>query len=297
MACGRGCFSRMMHPVRRSRNGPVPAALAIGLAVLALAALGVSAWFLSDTQSDQRRALRDRYSDRTAIAASLIDSLFRVAFTGQQQQAAQQYAGDRISRAQLDATVKRGSQGDTMVVDAQGHGVGGPSRAPRVPHAGLISQATRSAFALSEVRPGRPAVIESAFSFQAPSGVRVVISASPLPVYRSFLDGTIKPLPTLRRSRAYVLDRNGRALGAALSRGRAAANPSPQLLRAIKRHTSASYSVQGAAIFAVTTPIPGTPWRVVSSAAEDELYASVSGLRRWSPWAILVVGALALIAV
>src|SRR3954467_10652048 len=124
MACGRGCFSRMMHPVRRSRNGPVPAALAIGLAVLALAALGVSAWFLSDTQSDQRRALRNRYSDRTAIAASLIDSLFRVAFTGQRQQAAEQYSGDRISRAQLDAATKRGSNVYTMVVDGSGHVLG-----------------------------------------------------------------------------------------------------------------------------------------------------------------------------
>ena len=75
----------MMGAVDRLRTSRAPIALAVVGTLLALATLGVAAWFLADTQSKQRRDLRDRYSDRTVVAASLIDALFRVAFDGQAQ--------------------------------------------------------------------------------------------------------------------------------------------------------------------------------------------------------------------
>src|SRR5205807_1583023 len=86
-------------------------------------------------------------------------------------------------------------------------------------------------------------------------------------------------------------------LGLAVSGNRAPSPPSPQLLRAIRDRMEASYTVAGTRIFAASTPIPHTPWRIVSTAAEPDLYASVSGPRRWAPWVILIVGGLTLIAV
>jgi len=110
----------MMHLVHRLARLRHPTALAAILTALALVALGVSAWFLADTQNRQRRDLRDRYADRTAVAASLIDSLFNVAFQGQRQQAAERYSGSTIPRERLDAVVKQQQLAYTMFVDPSG---------------------------------------------------------------------------------------------------------------------------------------------------------------------------------
>jgi signal transduction histidine kinase len=275
----------------------VPTWLVVVLALLATAALAVSAWFLAGTQSDQRRDLRDRYSDRTQIAASLIDALFRVAFTGQAQQDAERYGGPHIDQARLDAAVKQGQLAYTMIVDGSGKVLATAGRAPTGANRAALSQALRGGFGLSPVTSGQPRAVESVVAFDSQSGRRFLVNGTPVKVFRTFLDATLKPLPTLKRSRAFVLDGNGEALGVVLSQGRRAVMPSPQLLRAIKGRSSARYSAGGDHIFAAATPIPRTPWRVVSTANEADLYASVSGPRRWAPWAILVVGALALVAV
>src|SRR3712207_1009989 len=44
-------------------------------------------------------------------------------------------------------------------------------------------------------------------------------------------------------------------------------------------------------------PIPASDWRIAITAPEDALYRSVSGLSRWLPWALLLLGALALLAI
>ena len=267
---------------------------AIALAVLALVAL---AWFLAASQSDQRSDLRARYADRTAIAASLIDSLFRLAFTSQSQQASQQWAAPHISRRQLDAAVKRQQLGWSMVVDANGKVLGRSSGAPAAPAATTIRGAARNGFGVGAVQPGKTPIVDSAVKFSTPAGARYLVNGTPLKSYRTFLDGTLKPLPTLKRSRAFVIDQNGRTLGVALSRARRGQMPSNELLRAIKARDSVSYTVQGEGIYAAATTIPHTPWRVISTGANADLYATLSGPSRWVPWAILLIGALALVAV
>jgi light-regulated signal transduction histidine kinase (bacteriophytochrome) len=104
-------------------------------------------------------------------------------------------------------------------------------------------------------------------------------------------------LPTLGRSRAFVLDQNGRALGAVMGGSKAQPRPSATLVRKTRNAMNATYTIGGAKIFAAASPIPRTPWKVVLTASEARLYASVSGFKRWAPWVILAVGGLALIAV
>src|SRR3954454_9518950 len=69
------------------------------------------------------------------------------------------------------------------------------------------------------------------------------------------------------------------------------------MLDATRTNMNARYTVNGTKIFAATTPIPNTPWKIVLTASERELYASVSGFKRWAPWVILIIGGVALIAV
>jgi signal transduction histidine kinase len=284
---------RQVRPLARLRH---PTALAAILTALALIALGVSAWFLADTQNHQRRDLRDRYADRTAVAASLIDSLFNVAFSSQRDQAAERYSGDSISRERLDAVVKQGQLAYSMIVDASGRVIASSSNAPPAPDPAVLRTALKGGVGLSAAASGSPPVIQSAIAFRTPSGPRVQVNGSPKQAFVTFISGTLKPLPTLTGSRAFVLDERGGSLGAARQGGRPVP-PSPELRRAIARKMQASYTVDGTKIYAASTTIPRTPWKVVLTASERRLYDSVSGFRRWAPWAILVVGALALVAV
>jgi signal transduction histidine kinase len=282
--------------VDRLRTSRQSTFLTLGLVALAVLALAVSAWFLADTQSQQRTDLRDRYVSRATVAASLIDALFRVAFNAQNTQASQRYGGERISQARLERTAQQGQLAYAMIVDGSGKVLGATKDAPRAPDPDVIRAGLKAGVGLSAIRPGTPPVIESAIAFQSRSGVRLQVSGTPLRVYQSFLGGTLKPLPTLTGSRAFVLDRNGRSLGGALAGG-GTPRPSAELARATSSAMSATYTINGTKIFAAATPIPRTPWKIVLTASERRLYSSVSGFKRWAPWVILVIGGLALVAV
>jgi signal transduction histidine kinase len=282
--------------VDSARPSRQPTVVALALIALAVAALGVSAWFLADTQSQQRRDLRERYTSRTAVAASLIDALFRVAFDAQTTQNIQLYSGARIPQASLDAAVKRGQLAYSLILDANGRVLAASKGAPRAADPVVVRTALKHRVGLSAIQTGRLPVIESAIAFPVGKGQRVQVSGTPLKVYQSFLGGTLKPLPTLTGSRAFVFDRNGRPLGGAVAGG-GTPTPSAQLVAATRAAMNATYTVNGTKVFAAATPIPNTPWKVVVTASERRLYASVSGLKRWAPWAILIIGALALVAV
>src|SRR4051812_15646978 len=102
----------MMRDVRSTTRARWMAA---GVGLLVVALISAAAWALADNQADQRRDLRDRYVDRTAVASSLLDSLFRVAFNAQSRNASERLAG-KVTRAQLDAQVARGQQSYAVVI-------------------------------------------------------------------------------------------------------------------------------------------------------------------------------------
>src|SRR6185503_15327756 len=176
--------------------------------------------------------LRDRYADRTAVAASLIDSLFNVAFTAQRGQAAERYGGPSIPRERLDAVAKQGQLAYTMIVDARGRVISASSNAPSAVDPAVLRTALKGGVGLSGSPSGRPPVIQSAIAFRTPSGPRVQVNGSPTKAFVTFLSGTLKPLPTLTGSRAFVLDARGGSLGAARQGGRPLP-PSPEMRAAI----------------------------------------------------------------
>src|SRR3954453_24250054 len=87
----------LQHPAERlRRRGTL---LATAFLLLAAVGLGVGAWQLARSQSHDRADLRSRYSSRAGVATALIDSLFRVAFTQQSQQAAPRLSGPVDSKS------------------------------------------------------------------------------------------------------------------------------------------------------------------------------------------------------
>jgi signal transduction histidine kinase len=287
----------MMDAVRRRKVMEGPATLALGLTVLALVAIAVAGFFLADTQSDQRRDLRERYVERTSVASSLLDALFRVAFTAQAEEAAERYGdADGITQAQLDADARRDENAYRVILNAAGEVVQASSSAPAQVDDRAVRRALASGVGLSSVREGTSPVVETAVAFETPQGRRVQVSASPAALFRSFLAGTLRPLPTLDDSVAYVLDGRGQSLGGSREGGGRATDPAPGLVAA-SREMRGSFQRDGRTEFVASAPLAGSDWRVVLTASEKDLYSSVSGPGRWAPWVILVLGALALVAV
>ena len=276
-----------MMPGVRSRS--TARWLAIGLGVLVVALVAAAAWALADNQSDQRRDLRDRYVDRTVVASSLLDSLFRVAFNSQSRDASERFAG-KVTTAKLDAQVARGQQTYALVVDPSGRVLAAsskaPSRAPGLPAHARV--ALRNGFGLADPSNGQ---IESAIAFRTPQGPRVLLMGQPVKTYSDFLAGTLRPLPTLKGSEALVLAGNGEVVGGLTAARKPAVATAP--LVAAAKHAEGGYKdvVVGSA------PLPATRWRVVVTAPESQLYATANGSSETVPWIILGIGALALGAV
>src|SRR4051794_2420648 len=111
----------------RGSNG---ARLVVAFAALAIAALGVGAYVLAHSQSDQRKTLRDRYAERTRVASSLLDSLFAIAFAPQATQLSQQFKNGGTRQA-LDRQVKQGNLTYAMIVDPSGKVLASSSGTPR----------------------------------------------------------------------------------------------------------------------------------------------------------------------
>jgi signal transduction histidine kinase len=288
--------------VKRLRAAPLHL-VALGLAVVALGALGVSAWFLGQSQADQRHDLRERYVQRTTVAAALVDALFRVAFTSAARDASERLAAPRLTREQLDRQVQQGQAAFAFVLDASGRLLGRSSGSPgdapgRVARdRAFLGAALRNGYAISDVVPRRPTdIVRSAIAFRTPRGVRLLVTGQPASTYVGFLSGTLQPLPTLRGSMSFVIDERGMALGSADQRGGRPA-PSRAAVRAGESGPHATYDSPRGRMFVATSPIPRTPFKIVLTAPERELYASASGLGRWAPWIILFLAAAALATV
>jgi signal transduction histidine kinase len=275
--------------------------LAVAFTLLALAALGVGAFLLARAQERQREDARERFGQRAEIASSLIDSLFRVAFVGASAEASDHHGGARVDEARLEREL--GANRYAIVIDTTGRVLGATSNVPegtaermarRPRH---VRQAlTERGYGLSDVQDGVRPVIETAIGFGTPSGPRVLVNGQLVSVFREFLDGTLAPLPEVSRSEAFVLDGNGRLLGAAAREGRPRL-PQADLVSQSGRGDSGTYEGRDGPAFYQDSALAGSRWHVAVSADEDELYQALSGTGRWIPWAILGVGALALLAV
>jgi len=273
----------------------------VGFTLLALTALSVGAFLLARSQENQREDARERFGQRAEIAASLLDSLFQVAFVGQTGDAIERYGGERIDPAALEARLENNRY--ALVVDAQGRVLAATSGVPRGAARRFAQRPlhVRQAlgelgYGLSDIQEGVRPVLETAVAFGTPTGPRVLVNGAPVGTFRQFLDGTLEPLPELGRSEGFVLDGNGRLLGSA-ARGDRPRLPDSDLIAASGRGSSGTYAGRDGEAFFQDARLAGSRWHVVITADEDALYESLAGAGRWLPWGILGVGTLALLAV
>ena len=272
--------------------------MAVGFFVLVVVGLGVAAYFLADTQAEQRDTLRTRYADRTRIASNLLDSLFLVAEREQSGELTDRLGGDRVTRAQLDAHLREQGARWGVVLDGGGTVLARSGGAPRIDRPALGDQpyvrAALSAlgYGLGDVQRG---LLTTAVSFPVLTGGdrRVLVLAAPAEQVTQVLAGLLAPLRGVRTSRSYVLDGTGNRI-AAFAPDSPLPPQTPTLERALRSANSGSITTTaGEKRFFASQPVAGSRWRLVLTVSEDALYESVNGWNRWGPWMIYGLCALA----
>ena len=135
---------------------------------------------------------------------------------------------------------------------------------------------------------GNTGAIDLAVSFPTRYGTRILVSGiSPLTL-GAFLGGELQRIPGVKGAHNYVLDSDNAVLGSNNpARPAGYIFDKPSQVAALSRASGdrgGQYYDQ--------VPVPNSTWRVVLSAPDGPLFASVSGLRRWVPWLIFIAFAL-----
>jgi signal transduction histidine kinase len=266
----------------------------IGAALVLLAMLAVFGIELSNTQAKSKRDVTARVHERAVLAGALIDSLFQTA-EAQVPEQARIFGGRTVSAATMEG--HRQGANYLALLDAQGnviaasHGFNAQARAALPGLRELIDP--KHPYELGNALPyGRIRLINSAVTFQSPYGQRTLITAFPISELVPLLSGELHKIPGVKGASNYLIDGENTVLGStnpALPVGRRL--DTPTALQALS-HTSGD--VQGHYFDQVG--LSNSTWRIVLAAPNGPLFASVTGLRKWVPWAILVAFALVAIA-
>lgn len=275
--------------------------MAVGFLVLVGLGLGVAAYFLAQTQAEQREALSSRYADRTKIAGGLLNTLFRVANAGQTADLTAALGDARVTRAQVDAYVRAQDARWGVVLDKAGQVLARSSAAPTTRRyagdATVRSAASLLGYGLGDVRGG---MLETALGFPTAArggGRRTLVLAAPAQEVSQVLTGLLSTLRGVRTSRAYVLDGRDNRIAAFAPDTRLPPR-TPALLRIQRLKTRGSFTaITGERRFFASQPVQGSRWRLVLTVSEDALFEPVNGWNRWGPWLIYGLCALAVVGI
>jgi signal transduction histidine kinase/CheY-like chemotaxis protein len=295
-------------------------------AALILALLSVFAIELTDTQAKSKRDVESRVHERAVLAASLVSSLF---MTVENQTAQDQalYGGPvvekrRAARAhrakrgggQRRASAARNSRRAPPILVLQQalarhlaqniyiailSANGSPLAA-----AGDFTPQARADLAISAalriVRSGKQlgvgnvlpfkstGVINIALSFKTRYGTRILLTGIQPALLVPLLSGELKQIPGVKGAHNYILDGNNAVLASTNpSRPAGSKLNSAAQLRALS-HLSGDVNGH----YYDQVRVANSTWRVVLSAPNGPLFASVSGLRESVPWLIFIAFAL-----
>ena len=266
-------------------------------ALVVLALLTVFAIELSNTQAKSKRDVETRVHERAVLAAALIDGLLQSV----QQQVPQEeraYGASTISAQTMDSSAAQGHDAYLVLLDAGGkviaHSAGFTAHAQAdLPHSAALSLIRAGhPYALGNLVPyGKASAIDFAVGLRTRSGFRTLLTGfSPVELSTLFT-GDLREIPGVTGSHNYLLDANGTVLAStnhAIPVGHKFGTPAQvQALGRSSGNVSGQYYEQ--------VPLKNSTWRIVLAAPNGQLFASVSGLRKWIPW--MIFAALVLFAI
>jgi signal transduction histidine kinase len=273
------------------RREAVPALVVAAMVGLAL--LAVFAIELADVQAKSRRDVEARVHERTVLAAALIDSLVGTSAQTSAAQGARLYGGASVSDRLLD----RNAAGSTYLalvspsgtVLAASRGFTAQARVDLGDSAALRLLRAGHPWALGNVLPfGRQGVINFGVSLHTAEGTRYLLDGLSPGALGPFLAADLRQIPGVTGAHNYALDTNGVVL--------ASTNPArptgytfhtPNQLNALN-HSSGDVGGR----YFDQIPLANTSWRILLTAPDGPLFATVSGLRHSLPWLIFAAFAL-----
>jgi signal transduction histidine kinase len=277
------------------RAHAVVGAAALVLAI-ALVVLGVS---LHATQTRARETLISRFQDRAQIVSALIQA--EVASVPTSAAATPAYTSARVTDRTLDRTAAQSHLAFATILARNGQVLARSSAMTATD----LSQALGSP-AFARVRTGAPvslsdvlsggsratSVVDLIVPLQTRAGPRILVGGLPTPLLGVLFDTYLQRIPHTVGA-AYVLDSRGAMIAdAAPPPASPGAAPTRLPLTRLDHSHSGPYGHGG---YFVSAPIPGSTWRVVLTSTQSSLFSSVSGARKWLPWAIFIaLGVLAL---
>jgi signal transduction histidine kinase len=274
------------------------AGLAVGTAaVLVLALLTVFAFELANTQAKSKQDVQARVHERAVLAGALIDSLFQ-SVTQQIPADAAKFGGPTVSARALDAQAAQTAY--VAVVDAASGRVLAASpgftaevRAELGSSASLALIRAGHPYGLGNVAPyGRTRLIDFAVAFPTRYGTRILLTGLAPTALSRFIGGELRKIPGVTGAHSYLIDGHNQVIAStnpAIAAGRILDTPAQT--RALAR---ASGDVRGHYYDQVA--LSDSTARIVLSAPDGPLFASVSGLRRAVPWLIFTAFALVALA-
>ena len=264
-------------------------ALTLGGALLATLILGVFAYLLADSYSQDKEDVEKRFQDVAEVSGAVTNGIFQSAFQATQTQASEDFSGP-IDQSALNEFAAQGQSRYVAVYDANGRRLGATRGAPQPGPAVDVARESGQPRLSDVMGSGAEAVIEFAIPYETPSGRRIFVTGSPTKPFSDFLSASLGQLPDFADAETAMVDSNGIVLGGDnLSSPPGEKLQDPELLEALASGTAGDY---GDDRYFASSGIDNTPFKIVLDASKDDLYESISG--QTVSWIIFAAFAIAL---
>jgi len=275
----------------------------IGGAVFVLVVLGGLATLTARAQHQSRVQLEQRFVLRNTLGASFAASYVRSVVAAERVRAKDALSGRTVTPPQFARAVDALGFEAALLLDRRGRvlhvwpskpSLVGTEISSRYVH---LERALRGRVGVSNVVPSAARavpVVAFAVPFASPSGRRVfsgafAIGATPLAAYlNTALPFSGGELSLVDGRGSLIFDNRPGAHALAQLE-----EVDPALAAAIPRRSLGSYDREGDVRFFARHAIVGTPWHLVVSVPEAQLFAPVNGASRLLPWVLLAALAFA----
>lgn len=264
--------------------------MTIGGALLAALILGVFAYLIADSQSQDKDDVEQRFHQVAQVSGNVTDGIFQSAFQGTATQAAENFSGP-VDQQALVAFGQQGQSKYVAVYDDKGHRLGATPGAPAPGPAVDVAQKTGKPRLSDVMGTGKAATIEFAIPYETPSGRRIFVTGSTTKPFAEFLATSLGDLPTeFGDAETAMVDSNGIVLGGDnLSSPVGEKLDDPDLLAALEAEEYGDY---GDERYFASSPITDSPFKIVLDTSKSALYEDLSSTT--VSWIILAAFALAL---
>lgn len=259
--------------------------------MVVLGLLVVFAIELSNTQAASKADIKGRVHDRAVLTAALVDSLFATVESGTTADE-RKFGAPTVSTAALNQA--KGTSLYAVVLSPSGKVLGSSTgftdqARAELPRSGTLPLVEHGdKYALGNLLPyGKTGVVDLAIGLTTPQGRRVLVEGFPPSVLGAFLNGTLHRIPGVTGSHNLILDSSDTVIGT-----NAASRPVGYRINAASRAALGKTTGERNGRYYDQVSLSDSTWRVVLSAPNGPLFASVTGLHRWVPWLILLAFAI-----